>query len=306
MTTQTRPAAYLRKSTDAVTKQDHLERLIGSVRENGHSGDTIVYDDWARSGDIRKLAKRTGWRALCEAIERGEHDVVFMNDLDRGGRSIEEWARFMRGSRPGCPGHRRRDRLVGLGTGSWSSTSEPCSLKRSSSAPRLGLRRQLGCESAAGTRRRPASLPTAIGWPRPGMSGSPTRIVRTPSGWSSFPDPDEPLEPVLQGGHGRCGQAADPPQGPAPHPGREGCRGQGEGSQAGAGETPRAACLCGCGGIPKGKKARYLPGHDARHHAALKVAGKRVTFVTPAESRERTRDAGRAVRAGERTVSDSR
>jgi hypothetical protein len=33
-------------------------------------------------------------------------------------------------------------------------------------------------------------------------------------------------------------------------------------------------CECGCGGSPKGKKARYLPGHDARHHSALKAAAK--------------------------------
>ncbi len=31
-------------------------------------------------------------------------------------------------------------------------------------------------------------------------------------------------------------------------------------------------CLCGCGGFPKGKKARFLPGHDTRYHAAQKKA----------------------------------
>lgn len=30
-------------------------------------------------------------------------------------------------------------------------------------------------------------------------------------------------------------------------------------------------CLCGCGGSPKSRKGRYLPGHDAKHHAALKA-----------------------------------
>lgn len=34
----------------------------------------------------------------------------------------------------------------------------------------------------------------------------------------------------------------------------------------------RAACVCGCGGFPAGKKARFLPGHDARYHAAQKRA----------------------------------
>jgi hypothetical protein len=34
----------------------------------------------------------------------------------------------------------------------------------------------------------------------------------------------------------------------------------------------RPACLCGCGGFPKGKNARFIPGHDARFHAAEKRA----------------------------------
>jgi DNA invertase Pin-like site-specific DNA recombinase len=91
-----RPAAYLRKSKDAATKAEHLERLLETVHRHGHNGDTVVYDDWARSGDQRKLASRRAWRDMCEAIGRGEHDVVFMNDLDRGGRSLEEWLRFIR------------------------------------------------------------------------------------------------------------------------------------------------------------------------------------------------------------------
>jgi hypothetical protein len=36
--------------------------------------------------------------------------------------------------------------------------------------------------------------------------------------------------------------------------------------------TPRATCECGCSGTPKGKKARYLPGHDSKHASALKKA----------------------------------
>jgi len=45
----------------------------------------------------------------------------------------------------------------------------------------------------------------------------------------------------------------------------------------------RPPCLCGCGGYPKGKNARYVPGHDARHHAALKRAEAEVAAArTPA------------------------
>lgn len=39
-------------------------------------------------------------------------------------------------------------------------------------------------------------------------------------------------------------------------------------------ETVRPACLCGCGGTPRGKKSRYLPGHDARHFGAQRRAEK--------------------------------
>ena len=55
----TTPAAYLRKSKDAATKADHLAILMSSVRTHGHNGDTVIYDDWGQSGDIKKLAKRT-------------------------------------------------------------------------------------------------------------------------------------------------------------------------------------------------------------------------------------------------------
>jgi hypothetical protein len=36
--------------------------------------------------------------------------------------------------------------------------------------------------------------------------------------------------------------------------------------------TPRPPCLCGCKQFPSGKKSKYLPGHDAIHHSALKKA----------------------------------
>lgn len=43
--------------------------------------------------------------------------------------------------------------------------------------------------------------------------------------------------------------------------------------KARAAEQPqRDPCLCGCGGFPMGRKSRFIPGHDARYHAALKRA----------------------------------
>lgn len=40
----------------------------------------------------------------------------------------------------------------------------------------------------------------------------------------------------------------------------------------GKASADRPPCLCGCGGIPKGPKARFLPGHDARFHSAQRKA----------------------------------
>ncbi|MDP9363922.1 MAG: hypothetical protein M3Q10_06800 [Chloroflexota bacterium] len=34
-------------------------------------------------------------------------------------------------------------------------------------------------------------------------------------------------------------------------------------------EDAQHCCLCGCGGQPKGKKSRYVQGHDAKHRSQL-------------------------------------
>lgn len=44
----------------------------------------------------------------------------------------------------------------------------------------------------------------------------------------------------------------------------------------GAESEERAPCMCGCGDFPRGKKSRFIPGHDARYHAAQKKAAAAV------------------------------
>lgn len=47
-------------------------------------------------------------------------------------------------------------------------------------------------------------------------------------------------------------------------------------------EGGRPSCLCGCGGTPSGKKARFIPGHDARYKGMLNrahIAGIKVVIV---------------------------
>lgn len=50
-------------------------------------------------------------------------------------------------------------------------------------------------------------------------------------------------------------------------------------------KAERAACLCGCGGLPAKPTSRYLPGHDAKHHAALKRAAKEHEQAKPKAKR---------------------
>lgn len=190
----TRPAAYLRKSKDAATKADHLTILMASVKAHGHNGDTVVYDDWARSGDIDKIGKRTEWKRLCDAIERGEHDVVFMNSLDRGGRSIEEWLRFIRLARSrnvrviadgtDYSATENRDRLI---FEAWAAEKE---LERAKerSARTVAIRRGRGDATTGGH-----AAPYGQMWLRAGdvgMDGDPRRVV-------VVDNPDEPVQPLL-------------------------------------------------------------------------------------------------------------
>lgn len=189
-----RPAAYLRKSKDAATKADHLAILMASVKAHGHNGDTVVYDDWAKSGSRRGLGKRTAWRELNDAIERGDHDVVFMNSLDRGGRDLEEWLRFIRVARNrgvrviaggvDYSAPENRDRLVFEG---WMAEKELERAQERSARTKL-IRQQRGDATVGGH-----AAPYGQMWARAGdvgMDGDPRRVV-------IVDNPDEPMQPLL-------------------------------------------------------------------------------------------------------------
>lgn len=61
-------------------------------------------------------------------------------------------------------------------------------------------------------------------------------------------------------------------------------------------ETPREPCLCGCGETPKGKKARFIPGHDAQLKASfyrtIRSTDEAVTAEAKAEAVQRLDDLG--------------
>jgi hypothetical protein len=50
-------------------------------------------------------------------------------------------------------------------------------------------------------------------------------------------------------------------------------------------EPGRVACLCGCGAFPSKPRSRYLPGHDAKHHAALERAAAENADAKPKAKR---------------------
>lgn len=192
------PAMYLRKSKDTNTKADHLAILTDAVRAYGHNSETAVYDDWAKSGSRTGLGKRTAWHELCEAIERHEHDVVFMNSLDRGGRDLEEWLRFVRVARDqgvkviaeGVDYSRpeNRDRLV---FEAWMAEKELERAKERSARTKQ-IRTRRGDSTVGGH-----SAPYGQMWARAGDVGMVTEEHPDPRRIVAVPNPDEPLEPVL-------------------------------------------------------------------------------------------------------------
>jgi hypothetical protein len=64
---------------------------------------------------------------------------------------------------------------------------------------------------------------------------------------------------------------------------------------AAAGTSPsepgRPPCECGCGGFPKGKSSRFIPGHDAKLHSAQKkaAAGAAPSPSVPVNAQDRPR-----------------
>ncbi|MGI8859102.1 MAG: hypothetical protein ACR2HO_02960 [Rubrobacteraceae bacterium] len=71
---------------------------------------------------------------------------------------------------------------------------------------------------------------------------------------------------------GRSGTPTDTtPAGDGQEKATEAPRSAGEDAGVGGPDTqPRPGCLCGCGGTPKGKRSRFLMGHDRRLFGELK------------------------------------
>lgn len=98
-----RAAAYLRRSSadennpGDVSHEAQLSTVRALATANGIDPDTLVlFEDWGKSADETKKAKRTRYLALLKAIEDQEFDFVFVYHVDRIIRSVADFSELTR------------------------------------------------------------------------------------------------------------------------------------------------------------------------------------------------------------------
>ena len=102
MTTTRYPVAYIRRSSPDESKgrgeasRDAQEQAIRELaHRDGHNGDVRYFTDWGRSADGAKLEKRTAYRDMLKAVERGEVSTIYAYALDRLHRDVIETGKLM-------------------------------------------------------------------------------------------------------------------------------------------------------------------------------------------------------------------
>lgn len=94
------PVAYIRRSSADADNPGDISRDAqeSAVRElahrDGHNGNLRVYDDWNRSADEAKEAKREAFTAMLADIEAGRVSEVYAYALDRLYRSMRTFVRL--------------------------------------------------------------------------------------------------------------------------------------------------------------------------------------------------------------------
>ena len=101
MTTDTRyPAAYIRRSVADDNNPGDISRAAQeqAVRDlahrDGHNGTLRIFDDWNRSADEAKEARRAAFATMLAEIEAGHISVVYAYALDRLYRSMRTFVRL--------------------------------------------------------------------------------------------------------------------------------------------------------------------------------------------------------------------
>ncbi len=94
------PVAYIRRSSADADNPGDISRDAqeAAVRElahrDGHNGDLRIFDDWNRSADVAKEAKREAFTSLLADIEAGKVSAVYAYALDRLYRSMRTFVRL--------------------------------------------------------------------------------------------------------------------------------------------------------------------------------------------------------------------
>lgn len=94
------PVAYIRRSSaDAdnpgdVSREAQESAVRDLAHRDGHNGNLRVYDDWNRSADESKEAKRTAFASMLADIEAGRVSAVYAYALDRLYRSMRTFVKL--------------------------------------------------------------------------------------------------------------------------------------------------------------------------------------------------------------------
>ena len=191
-----RPAAYVRKSKKLEeSAAAQLEAVRQVAARDGEAGDLLVYSDVGVSGRRKKRGEKSAWARLLDDIAADLVSTVYVSVLDRAGRSLVEWLQFSEllvEHKVRLVDQTGQDR-VGVGNGDvalfemWAAQKEgEKAVERSARAFRTmkarGDEMVGGYKAPYGYRRARAG--------DVGLDGDPSRVV-------VVPDPDEPVQPLL-------------------------------------------------------------------------------------------------------------
>ncbi|MBA3234965.1 MAG: recombinase family protein [Chloroflexi bacterium] len=189
------PIAYIRRSSaDAsdpgdVSREAQEAAVRELARREGHNGNLRIYDDWNRSADVAKEAKRTGLNALLADIEAGKVSAVYAYALDRVYRSMRTFVRLTDAAKA------HDVRIVTLREGVLGGDGSPMAqafaqITAVFSELELNTTKARAAGAMAVRRQRGDHI---------GRVGYGYKLARNEAGAIvAVPDPDRPLEPLFQ------------------------------------------------------------------------------------------------------------
>lgn len=208
-TTDRYPAAYVRKSQKlAESASAQLEAIKAIAARDGVNGELLAYSDVGVSGGFGKRGERSAWARLQADIAAGSVSAVYISGIDRAGRSIEEWLGFARRCRDlgvRIVDQTGEDRASEDGEDTalfeaWAAQKEHRKAKERSARAKATREARGDLRADRSGRLTLPGSAAPYGWQQAragevGLIGSdfpdPRRVVLVPN-------PQEPLEPILQ------------------------------------------------------------------------------------------------------------